>query len=90
MNTTQRFFQKRERLSRTPELILQLFRKITQLDPRRAKETIQASLKELDDLAKVPYERRAFIFLDIRPWLKSQIGQQSLKEVVLESLPELK
>lgn len=90
LNTTQRFFQKRERLSRTPELILQLFRKITQLDPRRAKETIQASLKELDDLAKVPYERRAFIFLDIRPWLKSQIGQQSLKEVVLESLPELK
>ena len=87
VNTTQRFFQKQAKMNRTPELMLQLFRKITQLDPRRAKEEIQASLPAFDQLAEDRYERRAFIFLDIRPWLKSQISQRSTKEIVLESAP---
>lgn len=88
VNTTQRFFQKRTKMSRTPELILQLLRKVTQLDPRRAKEEMQVSFSALDQLAKDRYERRAFIFLDIRPWLKSQINQRSLREIILEMAEE--
>ncbi|MBX2872929.1 MAG: hypothetical protein KTR30_12535, partial [Saprospiraceae bacterium] len=83
LNTTQRFFQKNGKMSSTPLLILQLFKKITKLDPRRAKEEMQSCLEELNQLASAPYERRAFVFLDIRPWLIGHLEQQPMKEVIV-------
>ncbi len=88
LNTTQRFFQKNQRMSATPLVILQLFKKITKLDPRRAKEEMQSCLEELNTLAVAPYERRAFVFLDIRPWLISHLEQQPVKEVLLQMPPQ--
>lgn len=87
LNTTQRFFQKTQKISSTPLRILQLFKKITKLDPRRAKEEMQHCLEELNELAEKPYERRAFVFLDIRPWLLSHLEQQSIKEGILQLSP---
>ena len=84
LNSTQRFFQNNEKVSATPLRILHLFKKITKLDPRRAKPEMQQCLDELDQLAKAPYERRAFVFLDIRPWLISHLEQQSIKKALLE------
>lgn len=82
LNTTQRFFQKNEKMSSTPLVILDLFKKITKLDPRRAKEEMQHCLEKLNQLAIAPYERRAFVFLDIRPWLIGHLEQQPLRNVI--------
>ena len=85
LNTTQRFFQKLSELNQTPKLILQLLKKIRQLDPRRAREEMQNCLMDIEVLAQNPYEKRAFVFLDIRPWLKSHIQQKDLTEIIAEA-----
>lgn len=84
LNTTQRFFQKNDKMSSTPLVILQLFKKMTKLDPRRAKEEMQTCLETLNQLALAPYERRAFVYLDIRPWLIGHLEQQPLKKVIVQ------
>lgn len=85
LNTTQRFFQKLPELNQTPKLILQLLRKVMQLDPRRAREEMQSCMEQIESLAQNPYEKRAFVFLDIRPWLKSHIQQKSLLEIMADA-----
>ncbi len=85
LNTTQRFFQKLPELNQTPKHILQLLKKIMQLDPRRAREEMQNCLMDIEVLAQNPYEKRAFVFLDIRPWLKSHIQQKDLTEIIAEA-----
>lgn len=86
LSTTSRFFLKLNDLTQTPKAILQFFKKITQLDPRRAKEEMQNSMQKFNTLAHDPYEKRAFVFLDIRSWLQSLLEQRSIAEIIAEKV----
>ena len=46
---------------------------------------LHATLKKFEDH---PYERRAFLYLDIISWLESNIENRPVKEIIMEKSQE--
>ncbi len=82
VKTTYRFLSKMEDLHRTQKELIFFLRRLPNTPPEDLNEAFKVLLKELKKLAREPYEKRPFLYLDIISWLESKISGIPVQEVI--------
>lgn len=78
------FIEKNKDLSLVMEEILGFLRKFNHLGPREIRPAFRRLKERLELIAKNPYERRSYLYLDIISWLESKINRRPVQEVIRE------
>ena len=87
VDSVSRFFGKMKDLNEVQKTILDYFRRnVATTSPRLASR--QKLKKDLLRLSEKPYERRAFLHLDMLAWIDSKISGKSLSETIREKFIE--
>ena len=63
---------------------MRFVRSLGDIYPHELKATFVKLHKELKQYEEDPYERRAFLYLDILSWLESKIENRSIGEIIKE------
>ena len=69
--------------------MIKFLRQLPEVSPLEIKDEfrkLHAKLKEFEDH---PFEKRAFLYLDIISWLESNIENRPVKEIIQEKSKEL-
>jgi len=87
VDSVSRFFNKMKDLNEVQKTILDYFRRnVATTSPRLASR--QVLKKDLLRLSEKPYERRAFLHLDMLAWIDSKISGKSLSQTIQEKFIE--
>jgi hypothetical protein len=78
------FIAKNKDLSLVMEEILKFLKKTNHLGPREIRPAFRHLKERLELIAKNPYERRSFLYLDIISWLESKINRRPVQDVIRE------
>jgi hypothetical protein len=78
------FISKNKDLSLVMEEILGFLKKSRQLGARDIRPAFRKLKERLELIARNPYERRSFLYLDIISWLESKISRRPVQEVIRE------
>jgi len=62
--------------------MIKFLRNLSDLYPHELKDAFKKLYKELKEFEDHPYEKRAFLYLDIISWLESNIEGIPVEEVV--------
>ncbi len=81
---TYRFLIKMNELHQVQLKIIQFLKKLEHLYPNDLKNAFTELHKDLKQYENHPYEKRAFLYLDILSWLESKITQQPVESIVRE------
>jgi hypothetical protein len=84
IRSTYRFLAKMDDLQEVQKYILKFLRKLSTISPDQLKAEFKKSRKELDKWVNDPYEKRAFLYLDLISWLDSKIENRPVQEVIME------
>ena len=84
INSVQRFLEKLEELNAMQRETLRFLRQIIKLPEEDYKNAFLKFEKNLTKIAKDPYEKRAFLYLDMRSWVVSKLSNKPLDRVVRE------
>ncbi|WP_126247256.1 hypothetical protein [Chitinophaga rhizosphaerae] len=76
------FIAKNKDLSQVMEEILKFLRKNMYANPRALRTAFRDLKGKLEIIAKNPYERRSYLYLDIVSWLESKIEGIPVQEVI--------
>lgn len=79
-----RFLYKLEELNQVQQYIIGFLRKVPSMDNRNVKQEFIRLRTNLIKLQQDPYEKRAFLYLDIISWLTCKIENRSIQEVMRE------
>lgn len=79
-----RFLAKVDHLQETQQTIFKFLRRIPRIREEQLRGEFIKLKQQLDKVAKKPYERRPFIYLDIPSWLQSKIEGKSVQQVIRE------
>ncbi len=82
INTYSNYFNRKKSLNDFLEQAMNFFTTLRSEGLLEHKKIIKEYYLIFSEMNKTPYERRAFIYLDILSWLESKIKNQSLKEIV--------
>lgn len=82
VKTTYRFLSKMKDLHRTQKEMLFFLRRLADTPQDKLIEAFCRLLSELKMLRKDPYEKRAFLYLDIISWLESKITGIPVQDVI--------
>ena len=66
------------------EEILKFLRNLRSNEPEYLQEEFVGLRNRLIEIEKKPYQRRAFLYLDIIGWLESKISKKPIQEVIGE------
>lgn len=84
IRSTYRFLAKMEDLQEVQKYILRFLRKLSQISPDQVKDELRKSRKDLLKWVNDPFEKRAFLYLDLISWLDSKIQNKPIQEIVME------
>lgn len=79
-----RFLSKMEELGAVQREIFAFLRKIPTMQKKGLALQFAALLEKLETLVHHPYEKRAFLYLDIISWLESKIQNRLVQDVIQE------
>tara|TARA_R110000868_G_scaffold37111_14_gene131645 strand:+ start:58862 stop:60409 length:1548 start_codon:yes stop_codon:yes gene_type:complete len=82
VRSTYRFIIKMNDLNSVQEEILKFLRNLTSMDPKDLKNKFINLREKLIDIQKKPYQRRAFLYLDIISWLESKIDNKPIQDII--------
>ncbi len=82
VRSTYRFIIKMNDLNSVQEEILKFLRNLTSINPRDLTKEFENLRATLLEIQKKPYQRRAFLYLDIISWLESKIDQKPIQDVI--------
>jgi hypothetical protein len=79
-----RFLSHLEELNQVQKLILNFVRRVPEMDDTSVKKEFIKLRTNLIKLQQDPYEKRAFLYLDIISWLTCKIENRSIQDVMRE------
>lgn len=82
VRSTYRFIIKMNDLNSVQEEILKFIRNLTSTNPKELRNKFRELREKLLEIQKKPYQRRAFLYLDIISWLESKIDNKPVQEVI--------
>ena len=82
IKSTYKFLLKMDNLYEVQKKMIKFLRNLTSLYPNELKNSFIKLHKELKEFEEHPYEKRAFLYLDIISWLESNIEGIPVEEVV--------
>ena len=82
VRSTYRFIRKMNDLNSVQEEILKFLRNLSSTDPKNLRRQFISLREKLIEIQEQPYQRRAFLYLDIISWLECKIDQKPIQEVI--------
>lgn len=82
VRSTYRFIIKMNDLNSVQEEILKFLRNLTSINPKDLREKFKELREKLLELQEKPYQRRAFLYLDIISWLESKIVDKPIQDII--------
>ena len=82
VRSTYRFIRKMNDLNLVQEEILRFLRNLTTMNPQELRKKFINLRDTLLEIQKKPYQRRAFLYLDIISWLEAKIDEKPIQEVI--------
>jgi hypothetical protein len=79
---TFKFLLKMGDLHEVQKSLIRFVRKLGNIYPHELKDAFKKLHAELKQYEKDPYERRAFLYLDILSWLESKIQNKTVAEII--------
>ena len=80
--STYRFIRKMNDLNSVQEEILKFLRNLTSTNPKELRKKFIELRGRLLEIQQKPYQRRAFLYLDIISWLEAKIDNKPIQEVI--------
>ena len=80
--STYRFIRKMNDLNLVQEEILKFLRNLTSTNPKELRKKFIELRERLLEIQEKPYQRRAFLYLDIISWLEAKIGNKPIQEII--------
>jgi hypothetical protein len=90
IRSTYRFLAKTNDLQEVQKYILRFLRKLSTISPDQLKEELKKSRIDLEKWVNDPYEKRAFLYLDLISWLDSKIQNRPVQDVIMEKINKRK
>jgi hypothetical protein len=84
LKQTYKFLLKMNELQAVQKAMLQFLRSLTDLYPGELKAAFKRLHNRLKEYENDPYEKRAFLYLDILSWLESKIQNRPIASVIKE------
>jgi tetratricopeptide (TPR) repeat protein len=84
VRSTYRFIRKMNDLNSVQEEILKFLRNLSSVEPEYLKKEFVKLRDRLIEIQKQPYQRRAFLYLDIIGWLESKIDEKPVQDIIKE------
>ena len=84
INSIESFFAKMEDKNKVQKTVLKFFRSITNKPSSEHREYLQRLLDDLASLKHDPFEKRAFLYLDVYNWLRSKVTRIPLEDLIRE------
>lgn len=81
---TYKFLLKMENLQEVQKVFLTSIRDLSDIYPHEIKKEFKKIHEKLKKYENHPYEKRAFLYLDILSWLESKIQNKTIAEVIKE------
>ena len=88
MNSVEAFFKKMQDKNKVQQAVLKFFKSIINKPVAEHKQHLKSLLDELATLKQDPFEKRAFLYLDVYNWTKSKIHRTSLEQLIKEENSE--
>ncbi len=82
LNSVHRFLDKMEELNKMQVETIRFFKTISSLPINEYTDAFQKFKLILTKLEKDPFEKRAFLYLDMSTWVESKLMKKSLKSVI--------
>jgi 3-methyladenine DNA glycosylase AlkC len=82
VRSTYRFIRKMNDLNSVQEEILKFLRNLSSIQPEILRREFIKLRSRLLDIQQQPYQRRAFLYLDIIGWLESKIEQKPIQDII--------
>lgn len=82
VRSTYRFIIKMNDLNSVQQEILKFLRNLTSTDPKYLRDKFISLREKLIEIQDQPYQRRAFLYLDIISWLESKIDNKPIQDVI--------
>ena len=82
IKTTYKFLMKMNNLYKVQQKIIEFLKNLTKIYPNQLRQAFIVLHKELKKFESHPYEKRAFLYLDILSWLESHIENISISKVI--------
>ncbi|MGB1042657.1 MAG: hypothetical protein ACPGU6_04625 [Tenacibaculum sp.] len=79
---TYKFLLKMENLQEVQKIFIQSIKSLGDLYPHQFKQEFENIYNKLKKFEKHPYQKRAFLYLDILSWLESKITNNSISEII--------
>ena len=89
IKSTYKFLIKMEDLYEVQKEMIKFLRGLGDIYPHELKVEFKKLLEKLKQYENHPYERRAFLYLDIISWLESKIENKSVDLIIREKFQEL-
>lgn len=90
IKSTYKFLLKMEDLYEVQKEMIKFLRKLGEIYPHELKDEFIKLHKKLKQYEDHPYEKRAFLYLDIISWLESNIQNKPVDEIIKEKFNSLK
>ena len=90
IRSTYRFLAKMDDLQEVQKYILRFLRKLSSISPDQLTDELKKSRVELQKWVNDPFEKRAFLYLDLISWLDSKIQNRPVQEVIMEKIEKHK
>jgi len=84
IRSTYRFLAKMEDLQEVQKYIIRFLRRLGHISPDQLKGELKKSRKELLQWVNDPFEKRAFLYLDLISWLDSKIENKPIQDIIFE------
>lgn len=84
IRSTYRFLAKMEDLQEVQKYILKFLRRLSHISPDQLKSEFSKSRTDLMKWVNDPFEKRAFLYLDLISWLDSKIHNKPIQEIIME------
>lgn len=84
LRSTYKFLIKMNDLHEVQREMIKFIRGLQDIYPHDLKNAFKSLLERLKTFENHPYERRAFLYLDIISWLESKIENKSVEEIIRE------
>lgn len=84
IRSTYRFLVKMDDLQEVQKYILRFIRRLSGIRPDELKEEFIKSRSDLMQWVDDPFEKRAFLYLDVISWLDSKIEKRPVQDVIME------
>ena len=89
LKSTYKFLLKMDDLHEVQKAMIKFLRTLGDIYPHQLKREFKKLYTHLKSLENHPYEKRAFLYLDILSWLESKIENRSVEEIIREKSKKL-